>query len=59
MENEIFIERLRKMQKAAAMESVPILRLAPLVKERKEHALEGNAEAVEMLNKMIAELLAL
>ena len=59
MENAIDHEKYKKMQKAAAMDRVPLLDLDRLMKERRAHALEGDSDAVDLLNKMISELLAL
>ena len=41
------------------MQKVPLIQLYYLVKERRLHALAGNAEGVESLNQMIRQLLAL
>lgn len=59
MQNAIDHEKKERVDKAATMEKVPLLQLARLIKERRAHALEQNVDAVEMLNQMIRQLLAL
>ncbi len=59
MEKAIDHEKHKKLQKAAFLEKVPLIQLNWLIKERREYAIAGNIEAVEALNKIISELLAL
>ena len=59
MSNAIDHEKKERVDKAAAMDRVPLLQLDRLIKERRAHALEQNSEAVEALNQMIRQLLAL
>lgn len=59
MGNSIDHEKKERVDKAAAMNRVPLIELDRLIKERRLHALEGNADAVEMLNQVIRQLLAL
>jgi hypothetical protein len=59
MSNAIDHEKKERVDKAATMEKVPLLQLDRLIKERRAHALEQNVEAVESLNQMIKQLLAL
>ena len=59
MSNAIDHEKKERVDKAAAMERVPLFQLDRLIKERRAHALAQNSEAVEALNQMIRQLLAL
>lgn len=52
-------KKKEQVDKAAAMDKVPLLQLDRLIKARKAYALEKNVDAVEMLNQMIGRLLAL
>lgn len=59
MSNAIDHEKKERVDKAATMEKVPLVKLDQLIKERRLYALEQNSEAVEALNQMIRQLLAL
>lgn len=59
MPNAIDHEKKERVDKAATMDKVPLAQLDRLIKERRAHALEKNIEAVEKLNQIIRQLLAL
>jgi hypothetical protein len=58
MENAIGHEKKEKIDKAKAMEKVPLSQLDALIKERRIYATMGLFEEVERLNDMIRKLLA-
>lgn len=58
MKNSIDFEKKQRLEKAAAMEKVPLLQLDRLIKERRQHAIEQNFDAVDVMNELIRDLLA-
>lgn len=59
MQNAIDHQKIEMLDKAAVMQRIPLIDLDRLIKERRMYALEANIEAVEALNQMIRQLLAL
>lgn len=51
-------EKIDHFKKALITDRVPLVQLDKLVKERHKYALENNPDAVELINQMIRQLLA-
>lgn len=52
-------EKKERMIRATEMDKVPLLQLDRLIKERRLHAVDGNADAVRVLNELICQLLGI
>lgn len=59
MSDVIDHDKKERIDRAAIMHKVPLIQLDHLIKERRMYAIDGNVDAVEALNEMIKQLLAL